>query len=83
MSDDWEYSDDSCPKCGEQMSYRQCTQLGCGWDDDDDEWPTVCDNCRGMEYEEWCRSCGWDNVFKCFLNPKCKAEYEAKQAEAK
>jgi len=68
------------------MSYRRCSCFGCDdgeYLDEDgingDEW-MQCDECCGLGYEEWCRECGWDNVFKCFLSPKYKAAYEAKQA---
>lgn len=82
MTIDWEYGDESCPKCSNVLAYRRCAE--CDWDnypDDDDEWPYAgpCDNCNGKGYEEWCRECGWDNVFRCFLSPQYEAEWLAKQ----
>ena len=93
IMDDWEYSDYDCPKCGELMAYRPCSALFCddGYCDDSEGDPlnfsegesySTCGECRGTGYEEWCRSCGWDNVFKRFLSLKDKAEWEAKQVAA-
>lgn len=86
MSDDWEYSESGCPKCHSEMAWRRCNQCEDGyWEDDDgvNGSETVrCDNCNGTGHEEWCRGCGWDNVFKHFLNPECEAAWKAKQAEA-
>jgi len=36
---DWEYSDDDCPKCSSQLATRVC--YGCGgegYTEDEDEW---------------------------------------------
>lgn len=85
MIDDYEESDNACPKCGETLAYRRCSALGCedGTIDDDDDplWPesVTCDTCCGVGYEEWCRCCGWDNVAKHFLSPQYEAEWKAKQ----
>lgn len=85
MSDYWEYSDSDCPKCGSQMASRRCGAIGCDdgvYEDDDGingRSLERCDECKGTGWEEWCRECGWDNVFKCFLSPKYEAEWKAKQ----
>lgn len=81
--DDWEYSDNDCPKCGAQTALRHCYECGGSGriEDEDDEWgfDERCDNCNGKGIEEWCRECGWDVVFKHFLSPKYEAEWLAKQ----
>jgi hypothetical protein len=59
---------------------------GQGWidDDDDDGWDecsdTHCDDCNGKGFEEWCRECGWDNVYKQFLSPEYERQFLEKQA---
>lgn len=86
--DDWEYSDDDCPKCGSQLAYRRCAPCegeGCViGDDEEDGWEVNerCDMCDGKGYEEWCRACGWDMNFKCFLSPEYERAYQEKQANA-
>ena len=81
---DWEYSDESCPKCGEQLAWMACSD-GC----DDGVWEETdcngteynrCDNCWGRGYQEWCRGCGWDNAEQMFLAPKYEKEWLEKQA---
>ena len=83
MSDDWEDSDSGCPKCGSDMAWRSCDQCEDGyWEDDDGvngSEMTRCDSCNGTGHEEWCRECGWDNVYKHFLSPKYEAEWLGKQ----
>jgi hypothetical protein len=82
MSDDWEYSDESCPKCSSQLAWRHCSECGGdGWIEDDDEWghgDIRCDRCDGGT-EEWCRECGWDTNFNCFLSPEYERAYLEKQ----
>jgi hypothetical protein len=85
---DWEYSDDDCPKCNAQLAFRRCNELGCEdgyWEDFDPEGPVPgrCDTCNGKGYEEWCRECGWDMNYKCFLSPKHEAEWKAKQGSVR
>ena len=86
MSDDWEYGENNCPKCHNEMAWRTCSSLGCegGEVEDHDgvnDWgPSRCDNCNGKGFEEWCRECGWDNTYKRFLSPQYEAEWLAKQA---
>lgn len=78
---DWEFSEESCPKCGEQMAWRRCNEIGCGDDLEDDGFPAgICDNCNGEGYDEWCRECGWDNVTYRFLAPQYEKEWLEKQA---
>ena len=78
---DWEYSESSCPKCGLQMAWRRCDQCedGCVEDDDGVNGRALerCDGCAGRGFAEWCRGCGWDNVFKHFLSPQYEAEWQA------
>jgi hypothetical protein len=87
MSDDWEYSEDECPKCGSQLASRRCDELGCenGEIEDDDGlgWVDIdkCDACNGKGYQEWCRTCGWDMTYGQFLSPQHEAEWLAKQRE--
>jgi predicted RNA-binding Zn-ribbon protein involved in translation (DUF1610 family) len=87
MSDDWEYGDNGCPKCHNEMAWRRCGQCEDGLIEDDDgingRSYDRCDTCNGTGHEEWCRECGWDNVYKQFLSPKCEAEWLAKQEEEK
>lgn len=82
--DDWEYSDDDCPKCDAQLAYRRCNPCegeGVVFADDDDEWETDerCGMCNGNGYEKWCRECGWDDTFKCFLNPEYERAFQEKE----
>ncbi len=84
MSEDWEYSDESCPKCQSDLATRRCGDCGGeGVIEDDDDWEgwgaDHCDNCNGEGYEEWCRECGWDMNFKCFLSPEYERAYLEKQ----
>lgn len=92
MNDDWEYTDLYCPKCGEQMSRRECDVIGCDdgfideYDDDainfaPSEEYRECSECRGQGSHEWCRDCGWDNTFQRFLQPKYEQEWLEKQAK--
>jgi predicted RNA-binding Zn-ribbon protein involved in translation (DUF1610 family) len=84
VDDDWEYSDNSCPKCGASMAWRRCNQCEDGyWEDDDGingSELVRCDNCRGRGHEEWCRECGWDNVYKEFLSPEYERAFHEKQS---
>lgn len=82
--DDWEYSDDDCPKCNAQLAHRRCNELGCEdghIEDDDPEWPSrdKCDGCNGTGHQVWCRECGWDVTYGQFLSPQYEAEWMAKQ----
>lgn len=85
---DWEFSENECPKCKSQLATRRCDSLGCedGTIEDDDGlgWKDTdkCDECNGTSFQEWCRECGWDVTYRQFLNPKCEAEYSAKQGDA-
>lgn len=81
---DWEYSDVGCPKCCNDLAWRRCHSCGGegSYEDDDgvnDLGFEACEDCKGTGHEEWCRACGWDNVFKCFLQPKYEAEWLATQ----
>jgi len=81
---DWEYGENSCPKCHSEMAWRHCDQCEGGYVEDDDGINGCslerCDNCNGKGFEEWCRECGWDDVYKCFLSPEYEREYLEKQA---
>jgi len=83
---DWEYGDNDCPKCSSQLAWRHCSTCGGqGWIDDEDEWDECsdlrCDTCNGKGIEEWCRECGWDMNYNCFLSPQYETEWKAKQSE--
>lgn len=87
MTDDWEYSDRPCPKCGNEMATRRCGSCGGdGYIEDDEEDTDVgfgeetCSNCDGDGHETWCRECGWDANFRCFLSPEYERAYNEKQA---
>ena len=70
--DDYEFDDESCPKCGHYPTpARRCHVIGCedGYIDlheyDDplffDEGETeMCRECWGTGWERWCPSCGYD-----------------------
>jgi hypothetical protein len=72
MSDDWEFDDEACPKCGQEPTRaRRCEVVGCddGWIDmheyDDplmfDPGETeMCDECHGTGWVRWCPKCGHD-----------------------
>lgn len=85
MSDDWEYSDLACPKCSNDMATRTCGGCGGeGFTEDDDDWEgwdqdDTCETCVGNGHETWCRACGWDANFKCFMNPEYQKAWEEKQ----
>lgn len=85
MRADWEYSDDNCPKCESEMVCRTCYMCGGegALDDDDEEWggAELCDNCSGQGYEEWCRECGWDETFNCFLSSEYERAHKAGQQQ--
>lgn len=74
FSDDWDYSDENCPKCGSQMAETDCLQIGCedGWYTDEDgingNSEYSCPDCRGTGCLIWCKECGWDETFQCFIN---------------
>ncbi len=87
---DWEYSDESCPKCGQQMATRSCDVIGCddGYIDEYDDDPINfaegesyerCSECRGTGIHEWCRECGWDNILKHFMSDEYEQAWLAKQ----
>ena len=72
MMDDYEFDDESCPKCGHSPTHaRRCHVLGCedGWidlhehedsmyfDPGDQE---MCGECWGTGWERWCPKCGFD-----------------------
>ena len=70
--DDYEFDDESCPKCGHYPTHaRRCHVIGCedGYIDlheyDDplffDEGETeMCRECWGTGWERWCPKCGYD-----------------------
>lgn len=73
MSDDWEYDEAECPKCGHYPTRRvQCWEVGCDdgyidlseidedqfWYDPGDVEP--CDMCNGFGVLRWCPECGHD-----------------------
>ena len=70
---DWEYSDDDCPKCQATLATRRCSSF---------HTVGVCDECNNDGWVEWCRDCGWDVTFGCFLSPTYEAEWEQKQAKS-
>lgn len=90
--DDWEYSEQDCPKCRGQMATRICGSCGGdGYveDDEEDEEDTnvsfgeeTCDHCNGEGHETWCRECGWDMNFNCFLSPEYERKHNEKQAQS-
>jgi DnaJ-class molecular chaperone len=62
--EDWEYSDYTCPKCGENLRTRDCENCGgegtiddlfesdpCWYEEDDWEY---CSNCQGVGAFFWC-----------------------------
>ena len=79
---DWDYSSDECPKCYSTLAVRDCDCDGGVWEDTDCNGTEYfhCDDCRGLGYHEWCRECGWDNVFNCFLSPQYEKEWLEKQS---
>ncbi len=82
MSEDWEYDEDDCPKCGATLASRHCSSFHDELDEED-EWPTdsLCDECNGDGHVEWCRACGWDVTFGQFLSPQYEAEWQQKQVQ--
>lgn len=77
MDPEWEFSDDTCPNCGEYpTAYQRCTHCGGeGWIDGLDEIDPLwygpddtepCLECNGHGAFKWCRKCGWD-----FFEKRC------------
>lgn len=69
--EDYELSEDSCPKCGKQTHYRTCNQCEEGSIDvSEDEFEIEgtscirCENCKGKGIEHWCPKCGYDLILK-------------------
>jgi len=71
MSEDYEYDDTPCPKCGaEPTHWRRCTEIDCddGFIDLYDEDPInedpgtfrTCPECQGTGIHHWCPKCGHD-----------------------
>lgn len=86
MSEDWEYSERDCPKCQSQLATRLCAVCGGeGYFDEEEDTDVSlgdepCDHCSGDGHETWCRECGWDMNFKCFLSPEYERAYNEKRA---
>ena len=67
FDDDYEYGDNSCPKCGHYPTHwRRCSELDCNDGfiesnevDDFGEFYT-CPTCKGTGIEAWCPNCGAD-----------------------
>lgn len=87
MSDDWEYSDRACPKCSSDMATRTCGACGGEGYFDNEEDTDVgfggehCETCNGSGHETWCRECGWDANFNCFMSPEYKQAWKEKQEQ--
>lgn len=85
MAEEWIDDFKACPKCSGELTVRQCGALGC----EDGEYLEEdgingdsyerCDDCNGSGLAQWCKSCGWDDVLKCFLSPKYESEWKARQ----
>lgn len=81
---DWQYIEETCPKCGEQLVSAECSDCGGeGGHDGYEEDPLwydygdmiPCDLCSGRGYHCWCRECGWDVIEKRFSgNEGCCVE---------
>lgn len=90
---DWQYSHEQCPKCGQTMAEQDCNVMGCadGFIDEYEDDPINfmegesyerCSECRGTGGHRWCRECGWDDVFNRFLSPEYKQDWLVKEALA-
>ncbi len=87
MDDDRiEDDDEACPNCGHSPTRRcPCGAIGCDegfvdmheYDDPllfDEGEEEPCRECRGEGYHHWCSNCGWDFVFKRFINGRDESE---------
>ncbi|NLF85707.1 MAG: hypothetical protein GX571_06335 [Lentisphaerae bacterium] len=58
-------SDESCPKCGAILYYRECPAcedgLADSFDDPRFEEYETCEECNGSGRFIWCKKCGWRN----------------------
>lgn len=76
MSDEWEYDEFACPKCGASPTrIMSCPEIGCddGWidlyeyddpmlfDEGDEE---MCGTCHGTGRLRWCGECGYELTAK-------------------
>jgi hypothetical protein len=53
----------TCPHCGSNTRYRDCSNFLCEdgrMNDSDPLWPEeeVCEECKGTGIERWCPGCG-------------------------
>jgi hypothetical protein len=73
MSEEYEYYDQTCPKCGHSpLHLADCTRIGCEdgyldeFDDDPINFPAQgeefypCPECHGTGAVVWCPKCGTD-----------------------
>ena len=84
LDDYAEQTDTLCPKCGANTLSRHCNECEDGFSHHDcgedcccclDPEPNVvCDECGGHGYLEWCPVCGWDLVFKNYINGRDERE---------
>jgi predicted CxxxxCH...CXXCH cytochrome family protein len=69
--DDYQLSEDCCPKCGAPMHYAYCDAMYCddgyvSLSESEPDWYgedafEVCDGCHGRGVLEWCPRCGHDH----------------------
>lgn len=72
MPDEYDWSDEACPKCSHELTHtKPCDNWPCddGYCDEHEEDPinfapgeayTVCRECRGTGHLRWCPACGHD-----------------------
>lgn len=76
MSDEWEYDEYQCPKCGAYPTrFMRCPEIGCDdglvdmheYDDpmlfDEGDYER-CQSCKGTGWLRWCGKCGYDLTLK-------------------
>ncbi len=69
--EDYELSEDNCPKCGHRTHCRKCSECDDGHIDVSMFYLEVegssfvkCRNCNGKGIEHWCPKCGYDLILK-------------------
>jgi hypothetical protein len=88
MSDDYDFDDTACPKCGQCPTHsRHCDVIGCddGWINQHDYDDPInfgvndverCDACNGTGIQRWCPKCGYDLQCGEYINGKPEVSEE-------
>jgi len=93
FEDEFGLEDESCPKCGSDTRTRRCEDCedgasyhDCGEDTCCCENPMAnvrCDHCGGGGWHHWCFTCGWDLIWKQYINGVDERVREAQVVSSK